>query len=129
MKANETAAPEVLPEPKVLPKVKPKVKPTRRIRPEKDDPFAVPGPKVNPSPKAGNLKTEIMNKLIISDIEMFTKLFKRNPNIVEFSREYTLKEGMVTRALAESVNIMLKKTDRTMHMFQAYNELNNFKKD
>ena len=41
--------PEVLPKPTVVPK--PKTAP--QVEPDENDPFRVPGPLVNPTPKAG----------------------------------------------------------------------------
>jgi len=41
--------PEVLPKPTVVPK--PKTPP--QVEPSEDDPWAVPGPKTSPTPKAG----------------------------------------------------------------------------
>lgn len=48
MESNlKSPQPEVLPKPTVVPK--PKTPP--QVEPDEDDPFNVPGPKINPTPK------------------------------------------------------------------------------
>jgi len=118
--------PEVAPmEPEVLPETAP-LEPVKKPRPSEDDPFAIPAPKVDPTPKAGGVMTKLKKVNKIKTLEEFAKEFKKNPNIAQFSKENTLDDAILTKALALSAVMTLAVTDKAPLLFQAYQELDNF---
>lgn len=120
---NNSPEPEVLPvEPEVVPETTPE-----KPRPSEDDPFAVPGPKVNPTPKG--IKEEVdMTKVRINKVDDFKVLFKKNPNIAQFKMDNMVDDDILTKVLADSVNMTLEVTDKSPGIMKGFIELDNFQK-
>lgn len=82
----------------VEPDVKPKPKPAVKPRPNKDDPWTVPGPKVNPTPKAYT-KFD-MNKMLINSKSSFNKL-KKMVTAETFYNKFVVSMDVVAEVTAE----------------------------
>lgn len=107
------------------PDVKPK--PERQVepkpRPRRGDPWTVPAPKVNPTPKATN-RSEMCAKTIITNKEDF-KMFKDMMKPEAFNKKYTVSTEVVSAVLAEEAMVNLYFTDsRELD----YSEVEKFKK-
>lgn len=87
---------EVAPAPDVKPQPKPAVKPA--TKPRKDDPWTVPAPKVNPTPKAE--KKFDMNKMLITTKSDFNKL-KKIVTAETFYKKFTVSMDVVAEVTAE----------------------------
>ena len=103
-------------EPQVLP-AKPKVKPTpqREVKPapRRGDPWTVPGPKKNPTPKA--LKNNVMKeKKRVINTKGELKLCKSALTKEEFYDMFELSMELVCTLRAEKMVLDISKTDRMM---------------
>lgn len=82
------------------PDTKPKPTPKRRQRPKPDrnNPWVVPKPKVNPTPK-GKVMSNLKKKEVISDIREF-KAFSSVMTYDAFFAKYTLSMDLVAKIAA-----------------------------
>jgi hypothetical protein len=104
-------------EPLVLPEPKTKPKPRRdspKPKPRKDDPWTVPAPKKNPTPKA--IKITVMNKkntngkMVIKTISEFD-LMKSMMTKEAFYKKFTLSNDLVTKIAARDAMANVAFTD------------------
>lgn len=87
-------------EPAVKPQPKIKPRPTEKPRPRKNDPWTVPGPKVNPTPKAQEMN-KLKGKILIdnrSDFDLYASMMK----VDAFFAKYYLSEKLMTELTAEN---------------------------
>jgi len=103
-------------EPQVIP-VKPKVKPTpkREVKPipRRGDPWTVPGPKKNPTPKAKNIKEMTKKKRLITtmgELDFCKTVLTKD----EFNAGYEMSTELINKIVAKNAMANLCITDRVL---------------
>lgn len=104
-------------EPLVIP-TKPNVKPAPKReevkpKPRRGDPWTVPGPKKNPTPKALKLIAMTRKKKLITSKASFN-FCKKHMTKEEFYSKFELSMGLVIQLAAESACLIVDNTDRAL---------------